>query len=89
MTLNLFLPLSSTDDALANFTNPAALSQARDFNCYYLYNFDGQNLRKNHVLVAQVKNLGVSLHEFKYLKFGCGISLMKPIALGASYYKVS
>ncbi len=88
IAINLFLPVSSTDDALANFINPAGLSTARNFNLYYLYNFSGQNFNQNHSVALQVKNFGLAVSELRGVKFSLGGSLSKSFSLGASYYKV-
>ncbi|OYD14744.1 signal peptide peptidase SppA [candidate division WOR-3 bacterium JGI_Cruoil_03_51_56] len=56
--LQMPLSVATTDDALAVFANPAGLSRARQFDFYYMYNFEKGVFWGNNGFVANLGPLG-------------------------------
>uniref|UniRef100_A0A7C6A7N9 Signal peptide peptidase SppA n=1 Tax=candidate division WOR-3 bacterium TaxID=2052148 RepID=A0A7C6A7N9_UNCW3 len=90
LSVSPMMPLSvtSSDDALAMFYNPAGLSSNRGFNLYYCYKLEDWKIRENSALAGQLGPLGFSYlggTSFNY-GLGLGFKLGDNFGLGVRYF---
>jgi protease-4 len=85
LILSSHLSIATTDDALANLTNPGGLSFRPDLNFYYLFESNTLKAHKNHTILAQLGNIGIGYLDLKKWRFSLSQKLFNNVGLGVSF----
>ncbi len=81
ITPELPLSITTTDDALAVFANPAGLGTGRGAEFYYIYNFQRQPFINNNTFILSAGSLGAFL-EPEPLRYGFALGMKQDNFLG-------